>query len=243
MVDDVASSCCLRLPPWIVMTDLDYDELVVPSARRRYALIGLIAAAFLLAVGGVPKILGFGWFASRMIGSEEIFVYVLNTSGQDIEVQLPFAASRNVPAGTIETLRTLDGEITITALDMDGNVLETLDVSADGDLFYNALGSECLAVFDLTGLYGGEGDMEVEARIFKSQHIYQITADTLIMPRRVAPDEARGVVHWIDTVGCNLLEEDNEEYLLAQAQVRLEDRRERREAARRAIREAREQAR
>ena len=209
---------------------IEYEEPILPSNTQRNFKIALILSTFLIVIGGIPKMLGFGWFASRMLGSEEIFVYVLNTSGQDIEVSLPFATPRSVPAGTIETLRTLDGEITIIAQDIDGNVLESLTHVSEGDLFYNALGSECLAVFDLTNFYGGEGeDMTVEARIYQEQRIYQITADTLIMPRRVAPDEARGIVHWIDTVGCNLLNEENEDYLLAQAQVRLEDRRERRE--------------
>ncbi len=203
----------------------DINDLDLPRAPSKWPAV--VAAA--LAIGAFaagPQMLGFGWFGARLVTSAPLPVHVLNTSGQTVTIEVDFASPAVVRAGTLESLESLTGDITITALAEDGSELErTLVQDATGAILYNALGSECLAVFDLTGMYGGESGLRVVERVPKEQRIIRSDAHVLLLPRRTPPDAAAGTVHWIEVVGCNLLEPEEEEFLLSQAQFRIEQRR------------------
>ncbi|MFT6628568.1 MAG: hypothetical protein ACJA1R_001830 [Flavobacteriales bacterium] len=211
--------------------DLDLDDL--PKAPSKIPLL-IGAAVALFAIAAAPAMLGFGWFGARLLTSDEIDVYVLNTSGQDLDVALPFASVARVPGGTLQTLQTLTGEITIEALSTSGESLEMLEVNATGPVFYNALGSECLVVFDVTDFYGGEANLTIVRRVSQEERIIVLDADTVVLPRRALPSQAIGTVHWVDVVGCALMDPEYEEDLLQRSLFRIQQRREAQQQAREA---------
>lgn len=206
------------------------DEL--ESIRSTRGLTGtvLAVAALLAAVGLAPMAIGFGPFGARLLLSHEIPVHVLNLSGDDLDVSLSFASTVRVPAGTMETLETLSGGARLKATRPDGTIVDELEIDAGGPVFYNAGGGRCFAVFDISPYYDGdvdEGDIEVVARLDEATRVYEFSADTVVLPRRVAPDQARGTVHWLEPVGCAMLSPENESFLIGQNLVRLRERRER----------------
>lgn len=216
------------------MTD-ELDDIDLPKPPSRWPAIVAVTLA-LGAFATVPMVLGFGWFGARLVTSAPLPVHVLNTSGQPLTIEVDFASPVLVPPGRVESLESLTGDITLVARAEDGSEVEREVISdAQGAVFYNALGSECLAVFDLTGLYGGSDDeaaIRVVERVQRDQRIVRSEADVLLLPRRTPPDTVRGTVHWIEVVGCNLLDPAEEEFLLSQAQFRLENRRAEYEALR-----------
>ena len=212
-----------------------------PPKGRSVATIAVVGALFAAAIGGIPWLIGFGPFGHRLLTGDEIPVHVLNLSGGDLEIELSFAATATVPGGTLETLNTLSGGATLRAIESDGTTLDEIDFDADGPVFYFA-GDECFAVFDISDFYGGEpdeGDVHVVRRMPEGTNFHAFEADTIVLPRRVAPDQARGVVHWLEDVPCDLLSPENEGYLTTRSFVRLQQRRERYEEQ---LREAREAA-
>lgn len=227
-------------------TDDGADEIIgfeIDDPTGRRGLLGWVAAlaAFVLALGLIPAKLGFGPFGLRLFTSDEIPVHVLNLSGSDLEVALSFASPVVVTGGTMETLVTLSGSSSLRATRPDGTLVDDLEFEAAGPLFYNAGGGRCFAVFDISAYYDGEleeGDMTVVARLDEDTRLYEFEADTIVLPRRMAPDQARGVVHWLEPVGCSMLDPENESYLVGTSLVRLQQRRERYEEELRRAREA-----
>lgn len=214
---------------------LDAQLAASARARRWGAALGSLA---LVALGVIPWLLGAGWFGLRLASAGEVPIHVLNTSGSDIEVQVSFASRRVVASGTMETIETLAGPVSLTTHNADGELLESFEFEASVPVFYNAMGSECLAVFDLTPYYGGQTEqpLQVLRRITRDERLVELDAGTLLLPRRTAPDQATPPVHWVEVVGCTLLEPAEEDYLVGQAEFRLQQRRdaynEAREAAR-----------
>ncbi|MCB9532011.1 MAG: hypothetical protein H6698_05925 [Myxococcales bacterium] len=219
------------------------DELAVDGNGDRGGrwIPVAIAAAAIGAVVGAPWALGFGPAGARIFTSHEIPVHILNLSGQDVDIELAFTSPKRVTAGTLETLETLSGGATLVTRSPDGAVVEELEIEADGPVFYNVGGGTCFAVFDLSEFYGDDergGDLRVVARLDESTRLYAFDAETVVLPRGVAPAAARGKVQWIEPVGCNLLELDEEPALIAQNLMRLRERRERRDEELRRVREA-----
>jgi hypothetical protein len=189
---------------------------------------GLIAV---LAIA--PMALGAGPFGLRFITSVSVPVHVLNTSGQDLTIEVPFATPLESPGGTFLSTNSLSGPITLQAVAADGTIVEEVDIEARGQVIYNVLGSECLAVMDASTYYGAEGPgLVVVDRITQDMRVYVTEADTVILPRRTMPDQAEGVVHWIEPINCETLDPAREDELLMWAEFRLRQRRERLEDAR-----------
>ena len=221
----------------VVPDDDAIEGLEIPESGRAawYALAAVIALVAVVAI--LPWAFGFGPFAIRLLTSAEIEVHVLNLSGDDVHIELPVAADRPVPAGTMEALATLEGRFTIAPRRDDGTVVEEVEVDARTPVFYNVGGGRCFAVFDITNFYGGEGEvMTVVARLDEDARIHVFDADTVLLPRRTPPTQARGRVHWLEPVGCSLLDPEEEDYLIGSNLVRLEHRRDQYEEA---LREAR----
>lgn len=219
--------------------DTEIDIAVPPSGRgpAMVAVLGL-----LLAVGGIPWAIGFGPFGHRLLTGDEIAVHVLNLSGGELRIELSFAADAMVEGGRMDTLTTLSGGATLRSVDSDGIVRDEIEFDADGPVFYFAGDDQCFAVLDISDFYGGEedeGDLQVVRRMPVGTNFHAFDADTIVLPRRVAPDQARGTVHWLEDVPCDLLTPENEGYLTTRSFVRLQQRRERYEEE---LREAREAA-
>jgi hypothetical protein len=203
------------------------DVKVAPSRAWVFPAL-VLAMAAMLGVG--PWLAGWGWFGSRLALAGNVFVYVLNTSGEDLVVTLPLMEAEAVPAGLLETLDGLTGAGTLTIARTDGEVLSTHEVDLQRPLFINAQGSECLLVVDVTAYYNGgasrgEG-LRVVARIPKEQELYESQADLLILPRRSFPDTVRGTVHWMEPVACTSLDPTVEEDVLMYLEGRMRVRRE-----------------
>lgn len=219
-------------------------QALVDSAgdgRRSRAPAIVAALALVAAIGGIPWAIGFGPFGHRLLTGDEIPVHVLNLSGGDLTIELSFAADVVVAGGRMETLTTLTGGASLTSRDSDGEVRDQLTFDADGPVFYFAGDDECFAVFDISDFYGGEpdeGDIRVVSRMPVGTNLHLFGADTVVLPRRVAPDQARGTVHWLEDVPCDLLTPENEGYLTTRSFVRLQQRRERYEEELREAREA-----
>lgn len=212
-----------------------------PGGRSNLLLTVAIFGALVAGLGLLPMAFGLGPFGSRLVTADEVPVHVLNLSGTDLTVSLSFAADLTVVAGTMETMGTLSGGSRLVARRPDGTVLDDLRFSADGPVFYNAGGGRCFAVFDISGFYGDDPDtsaVTVVARLPEDTRLYEFEADTIVLPRRTAPDQARGRVHWLEPVGCNLLDPDEESYLIGQNLVRMQERRDRYEEELRRAREA-----
>ena len=208
-------------------------ETDAPSPSKLPAIIGLALVAA-LAIG--PKLAGFGWFGARFLFSAEVPIYALNLSGQDVTVELSFSSDTTLAAGTLEVLETLAGPITLVARDADGTVVDELSIDAQGPLFYNVAGADCLAVFDLTSFYGPQqrSAVTLHARIEQGTRLYPIDAETVVLPRRTNPDSTHGDVHWIESVSCSSLDPDRENELLMWAESRFMERRRQLEEAREA---------
>ena len=208
------------------------DDIKPPG--RGYGAYAIGALGLLVFLAVVPKLLGLDWFALRAITSKTIYVHVLNTSGQDLEVSVSHGSTETVTAGTMALIQTMSGDVSISARGLDGELLEELEVRLDDDTLYNALGSECLAVLDVSSFYGADNiPFSVVDRIRREDRLYTFTAGTVLLPRGTPPDSAAPPVHWIETFGCELLDDEEEGYLLTQAQVRLNARWEAYQEARR----------
>jgi hypothetical protein len=160
-----------------------------------------------------------------------------------LEIELSFAATVTIEGGRMEALTTLSGGATLISRTPDGEIRDTLTFDSDKPVFYFAGNPEqCFAVFDITDFYNGEleeGDLKLVHAMPAGTIFHAFEADTVVLPRRVAPDQARGTVHWLEDVSCELLNEENEPYLTARTFVRMQQRREAHEER---LREAREAA-
>jgi len=208
------------------------DDSFVPKKTSPWipvAIVGALVAFLALA----PMLLGAGPFGLRFITSSSVPVHVLNTSGQNLTIEVPFATPLESPGGTFLSTNSLSGPITLRAIDESGEVVEEVEVDARGEVIYNVLGSECLAVMDASTYYGADGPgLVVVDRITQDTRVYVTEADTVILPRRTMPDQAEGEVHWIEPINCETLDPSREEELLMWAEFRLRQRRERLEDAR-----------
>lgn len=222
-------------------SDIGFDIDEKAGQRSLLLTVGALAA-FIAALALIPMAIGFGPFGLRVITSKEIPVHVLNLSGEDVTIALSFASEAQVVAGTMDSLETLAGPVSLESRSLDGEVMESITLDATGPVFYNVGGGRCFAVFDISAFYDGESEVEenmtVVARLGEETRIHVFEADTVVLPRRVAPDQAIGVVHWLEPVGCGLLDPEEEPYLIGTSLVRLQQRRENYEEARDAAREA-----
>ncbi len=213
-----------------------------PPSGRSALTAAIVVALFALALGAIPWLIGFGPFGHRLLTGDEIAVHVLNLSGGELEVELSFAATATIEGGRMETLMTLSGGATLTSRTPDGEVRDTITFDEDRPVFYFA-GSpdQCFAVFDITDFYNGEpeeGDLKLVRPMPAGTNFHAFEADTIVLPRRVAPDQARGTVHWLEDVSCDLLSDENGPYLIARTFVRMQQRREAHEERQREAREA-----
>lgn len=196
-----------------------------------------VGAAVVALIGGIPAALGLGWFGTRLL-ADDVTVWVLNTSGQDLTVEIAYARTLESRAGTLEMVQTLEGPSTIRATDGSGQVVDDVTFTAANAVLYNAGGSECLAVFDVSEYYTRTQNPQLTLvdRIPETQRLYEFKAPNMILPRRGPPQEVAGAVHWIEDVACSALDPAREEELLFFATNRLHQRHERaqQEAAQRA---------
>lgn len=214
-----------------IMRESEIDGFDVPPSRPWLGPIIVVGA--LAIIGVIPYLLGFGFFASRVILSKDVNVYVWNFSGEELTFEIDFSEDVNLPAG-METVRTLTGPVSITARGTDGEIVEHFDIELERPVFYNANGSTCFAVYDVTAYYDGTEDSRLRLvdRIYQDDTFYEIQADTVVLPRRPTPTQAIGDVHWIEPVtDCDNLDPAYEESLLVQAEIRLQRRREEYEQA------------
>lgn len=217
-------------------TTLDpFGEDALPSRVRWPWVLGFLGLAAVL--GAAPAAFGLGPFGLRLALAGTAVIHVLNTSGQDLVVDVSFAAPMPVPAGTMEAIETLRGPITLVATDPDGTKVESFAFDAGEATFYNADESACLVVVDLSDVYGGQGVLRIHERVPREQALIHQASDVWLLPRRTPPEQAAGTIHMLEVVGCNLLAAEEESFLLSQVQFRLE---ERRRAYQEALREARE---
>jgi len=213
------------------MSDSEIEGFEVPPSRPWLAPLVVVSA--IAVIGVIPYLLGFGFFATRVIFSQDVNVYVWNFSGEELTFEIEFAEDVHLPAG-METVRTLTGPVTVAALNTDGEVVESFDLEIERPLFYNSNGSTCFAVYDVTSYYDGTEDSRLRLvdRIYQDDRFYEIQAETVVLPRRPTPTQAIGDVHWIEPVtDCDNLDPAYEESLLVQAEIRLQRRREEYEQA------------
>jgi len=206
-------------------TDDDYAPGDIDTSGSRVGMI--VVAVCVLIFAALPYALGYGPFGLRLLTASKAVIHVLNISGQELTIDVSFSSPKRVRA--IDTVETLTGPIRLIARDADGQEVERFETRLTGDLFYNATGAACIAVFDLTDYYvdGEDASIRVARRVFRGEVYFPIEAATVVLPRRAAPNQARGTVHWIEQVNCDTLQVENEEELLMWAEFRLRERRER----------------
>ncbi len=216
------------------MSDEDeFSEFQSEVRRKRLRLIALVALV-ITAIGILPWLIGFGFLGSRLVFSKKVTIYAINTSTETrlawVEMPGPFAgrsARTELAPNSLQRLTSLSGRFDLVLADDDGAELERTSLNARDDIFYNPLGEACLAVFDLTPFYGNPNapeEIPILDRIPQGTAIYEITADTLVLPRRLNPQRAAGAVHWIEDFGCDLLEPDQAGYLEMRAALKLQER-------------------
>jgi hypothetical protein len=211
------------------------DDALLASDPGASRWIGpAIAVAVVFALVGLPWAVGYGPLGVRLVTSHRVAIHVLNLSGGDVDVQLPFERRTVVRAGTLETLETLSGTIEIVTWDDELQESDRFTVEATGPMLYDVGATQCLAVFDVTGMYGGRAqDAITFVEAVVRQRTYAFRADTVLLPRRTPPDTAVGTVHWIEPVDCETLTDGDPDDLLMWAEYRLRLRRERFEENRR----------
>jgi len=230
-------------------TETERDAAVAPDAAvepdaapSRGWTRGLLIAAVVLVIAGVaPQRLGCGWFGTRAVLADNVTVHVLNLTDADVVIAAPFGSPQTVASGALVGVETLAGPLRIRATRTDGTLVEDVRVDATGAVFYNVGGGRCFAVFDISEFYGAESEqpeLRVVARLDEATRTYAFDADTVVLPRRPPPDMARGRVHWLEPVGCTLLDPEEESYLVGRNLHRMQERRERREEEMRQAREA-----
>jgi hypothetical protein len=189
-------------------TDSDWHDSPPPKDSILLPILFVVLALGIL--GGIPWMLGLGPFGLRQILSEKVTLYVVNTTGYNLTIQLTNDPPRESLAQTVEAIETFSGQTTIQVINEQGEVLETHEWDLSQDSLLNALGSECMALVDLAGYYGegASGQLEVVSRIRREDRLVHITADQLLLPRHTMPDQLAGTMHWLELVGCDLLNED-----------------------------------
>jgi hypothetical protein len=200
----------------------DLYEPIAPTNPRTRVVAGVAVVAIVAVIGAIPAALGFGFFGYRLFGND-VTIHILNVSGTDVVVTASFASPVESAAGSLNTAKSLSGPITIEAVDGSGVVVDSLAYNATTDILYNVAGGTCFAVFDATEFYSGADNplLRVADRIPAEQRLYDIAAETVVLPRRPPPAEASGMVHWIEDVDCSSLVPENEADLLTWAEYRM----------------------
>ena len=194
-------------------TDGDWQDSPPPKDSIMLPVLFVVLALGIL--GGIPWMLGLGPFGLRQILSEKVTLYVVNTTGYKLTIQLTNDPPRESLPQTVESIETFSGQTTIQIINEQGEVLETHEWDLSQDSLLNALGSECMALVDLAGYYGegANGQLDVVSRIRREDRLVHITADQLLLPRHTMPDQLAGTMHWLELVGCDLLDPERTEGL------------------------------
>lgn len=194
-------------------TDSDWNDSPPPKDSIVLPILFVVLALGIL--GGIPWMLGLGPFGLRQILSEKVTLYVVNTTGYKLTIQLTNDPPRESLPQTVEAIETFAGQTTIEVINEQGQVLETHEWDLSQDSLLNALGSECMALVDLAGYYGegASGQLDVVSRIRREDRLVHITADQLLLPRHTMPDQLAGSMHWLELVGCDLLDPERTEGL------------------------------
>lgn len=208
--------------------DPDPDPIDDPAPRSDSRFIVVLLVVLGVGIlGGLPWAMGLGPFGLRQFLSHDVTLWVINTSGQDLTIQLTNDPPRLVRNFTVEQIDTLSGQTVVATLNAAGEVLEEHPWDLQEDALLNALGSECMAVVDLDGYYGegADGQLDIVARIRRDDRLYTLQADQVLLPRHTMPDTIRGTMHWIETVNCELLDEERTLTLASTLAARMATRR------------------
>jgi hypothetical protein len=224
------------------------DELkAMRRAQWRQRLAVLAAAAGLVALLGVlPIPFGMGPFAWRQCAYDRVDFHLANTSGATLTLEVNGQDPVQCPDGRLTAETFLAGQTRYRILREDGTVYDEGERFTDDQaIFYNA-GEGCFAIMDLAGMYDPErrdiDQIAVIGQITPEDRLALIPPGIFVKPRGLPPDnvQAGTAVVWIDDVACELLDEAEREVLLTQELIRIQTRRERREALRRQRQEAAE---
>lgn len=207
------------------------------ARRQRLRLLGVVALV-IAVLGLIPIPFGAGYFGWRVMRYERVALYLVNTTGQAITVEIG-GQREDVPLGEVASVPFRAGSAQLTVTGEDGVVLESLDVVTDNqDVFYNPLGGRCYGVLDASRLYqpgraSSDTPFELVAVVGETDRVYLIPRGTFLPPGSIPPETVPGGqgVYWIERGGCELLSAENAHLFTAQLMVRVETRRERRAEA------------
>ncbi len=211
------------------------SELEEPNDSDNLGLIvvGAVVLIGILIIGVVGQISGAGWFGYRQImyGSGE--VYLLNMGGESLEVEIEGREPVEVDSEGARSVEIVGGESRVVAKNAAGDVVyeETVFVD-DSDALVKLTADACLAVSDLSAVYGrGGDDLEILETLEADQQVYVPGSKNIVWPRQAFPKRMphdKGDPLWIELVACSLIEEPK--FLRAYLDVRLGQRLEKAES-------------
>jgi hypothetical protein len=207
-------------------------ELLEPPRRSPmiYVVIAVTIVALIAGFGAIGQLVGTGWFGHRTMLYGKGDLYVLNLTDELRHIAVDGKEAVEVPVQNAQIVELIGGTSRVEIFDADRRLVDTYQVTIDhSHALLNLSDDSCLVVADVSGLYGGRREgLKIIDKLRADTRLYIPETTNVIWPRRSFPtrlDGASSKAVWIELVGCALLDED--EFLQAYLDVRLEQRMER----------------
>jgi len=202
------------------------DEFGGGDGPSTAVFVTMIAAALVAALGVAGYVSGVGWFGYRqwLYGTGRLYLgnYTPHTRFVSVDGRDPVELGPN----KYEIVDFVGGTNSVRVLDADRELLSTHSLTAAAsDAFFKVAGGACLAVVDVSSLYGGEGEIEIREFVGSDQRSYVPDTHNTIWPGEEFPDQLQageGPGIWLEKVGCPL--EEDRDVLRKYLEVRVRDR-------------------
>jgi len=197
----------------------------------------LLAGLLLAAVGALTSWLGVGPFGWRYFkhGQSRIFIYngtphfaLLDIDGNAFEVPPYRGRTYDVVGGDMAIHTRLQrvernpdsGEFERTDT-IDELEVRTFATERQNWLYHIAIpGSTCLAVTDVSALYGGSGGtLEIIRAVFPEARLQPLPYDDVLYPQDILPDKGVPPVIWVAVVNCTVLAEPEKALINLQLEI------------------------
>ncbi len=215
-----------------MMQDEEGELIEEPQGNgSKGVIIGVVIVVTLVLFAGIGKISGTGWFGHRSFLYEGGELYVLNMHVEPRYVSVDGLERVEVPAQNAQRVDLIGGTSEVVITTEDGEVAQTHSVTIDGSDALLKLGEQkCLAVMDLSGIYGSgaSGAPKLREGIREKDDLYIPQSRNVVWPRKDFPkgfSPQKGLPLWIEIVGCELLDDPEflEPYLGNRMQKKLKE--------------------
>ena len=192
----------------------------------------LVVALVIIGVGAIGQFAGTGWFGYRsfLYGSGDL--YLVNLGEAPVEVSVAGAEPITIPAEDARLVPVVGGDNEVVVHTGQGDEVERFVVhteDSDGLVKVAPAPQRCLVAVDISPYYGAgdKAKLRILEKLGPDERVYVPGSRNVVWPRepfppRLTAEGGPGV--WIETVGCPLLDDEEQGFLEAYLIKRIEDR-------------------